>query len=123
MTKQEIIKKLEDIWKELDTLQETKEAQNNDELMWELGEAMGSVDNALSVLEEDCEEGSPQSGCALPESLALDLDDVLDRHTRDTVGNEIEDYLIDKYGCSTSSYGYEMKIKMCGIEWNKEDVD
>ena len=52
MTKLEIQQKLEKIYIELDELQETKLAQYDEELLWEIGEAMGSVDNALTVLEE-----------------------------------------------------------------------
>ena len=33
--------------------QETEEAQNNEELMWEIGEAIGSINNALDLCEDD----------------------------------------------------------------------
>ena len=52
MTKPEIQKKLEKIYEELDELQETEVAQNDTELMWEIGEAMGSVDNAIDILDK-----------------------------------------------------------------------
>ena len=53
LNKLEIQQKLEKIYVELDELQETELAQHNEELIWEIGEAMGSVDNALTVLEEN----------------------------------------------------------------------
>ena len=52
MTKEEIQQTLEEIYSKLDVLQETELAQNDEEFIWEIGEAMGSVDNALTVLEE-----------------------------------------------------------------------
>ena len=53
MTKEEMTVLLEEIYSKLDGLQETELAQHNEELIWEIGEAMGSVDNALTVLEEN----------------------------------------------------------------------
>ena len=50
MTKKEIIETLNQIYKDLDKLQETDLAQADDEIMWELGEAMGSLDNAIDIL-------------------------------------------------------------------------
>ena len=52
MTKKEILKKLKNMWEELDNIQETHTCQKDDELMWEIGEAMGSIDNAIDVLEK-----------------------------------------------------------------------
>lgn len=52
MTKPEIRQKLEKLYEELDELQETEVAQNDEELMWEIGEAMGSVDNAIDILDK-----------------------------------------------------------------------
>jgi hypothetical protein len=51
-TAQQITDVLDDILDLLDDIQETSVAQNNEELMWEVGEAIGSVNNALDVLEE-----------------------------------------------------------------------
>jgi hypothetical protein len=51
-TAQQITDVLDDILDLLDDIQETSVVQNNEELMWEVGEAMGSVNNALDVLEE-----------------------------------------------------------------------
>lgn len=51
-TAQQITDVLDDILDLLDDIQETSVAQNNEELMWEVGETMGSVNNALDVLEE-----------------------------------------------------------------------
>lgn len=51
MTKEEIIKKLNEMYEELDKIQEQEISQNNKELMWEIGEAMGYIDNAIDILE------------------------------------------------------------------------
>ena len=51
MTKKEIKQKLQSIWDELDKIQEEEISQNNSDLMWEIGEAMGSIDNAIDILE------------------------------------------------------------------------
>ena len=51
-TAQQITDVLDDILDLLDDIQETSVVQNNEELMWEVGEAIGSVNNALDVLEE-----------------------------------------------------------------------
>lgn len=50
-----LIKLLETVAEELDQAQETDEAQNNEELMWEIGEAIGFVNNALDLCEENTE--------------------------------------------------------------------
>ena len=52
MTKAEtrIKKKLEELWDALDKLQETSTVQTNGDLMWEIGEAMGHIDNAIDSL-------------------------------------------------------------------------
>lgn len=55
MTRKQIQAKLEKMWDELDVIQETDVAQNNEELMWEIGEAMGSIDNAIDILDPDNE--------------------------------------------------------------------
>lgn len=51
MTKKEIKEKLQSIWNELDKIQEEEISQDNSDLMWEIGEAMGSIDNALDILD------------------------------------------------------------------------
>lgn len=51
MTKKEIKEKLQSICNELDQIQEEEISQNNSELMWEIGEAIGSIDNALDLLD------------------------------------------------------------------------
>lgn len=51
MTKKEIKQKLQSIWDELDKIQEEEISQNNSDLMWEIGEAMGSIDNAIDILD------------------------------------------------------------------------
>lgn len=51
MTKKEIKEKLQSLYEELDKIQEEDIAQDNSELMWEIGEAMGSIDNAIDLLE------------------------------------------------------------------------
>ena len=63
MTREEIIEKLEKISEELDALQETELLQMEDgddknAAMWNIGEAMGCVDNAIDYLnnEEDEED-------------------------------------------------------------------
>ena len=52
MTKAEtkIKKKLEELYEALDDLQETSTAQTNGDLMWEIGEAMGHIDNAIDSI-------------------------------------------------------------------------
>ena len=60
MTTEEMIKRLHEIWNELDELQETKLAQDTSEqceeeedgLLWYIGEAMGHIDNAIDCVEE-----------------------------------------------------------------------
>ena len=51
MTKKEIKEKLQNMSKELDQIQEEEISQNNSELMWEIGEAIGSIDNVLDLLD------------------------------------------------------------------------
>lgn len=51
MTKKEIKEKLQSLYEELDKIQEEDISQNDSELMWEIGEAMGSIDNAIDLLE------------------------------------------------------------------------
>lgn len=51
MTKKEIKQKLQSMWDELDKIQEEEISQNNSDFMWEIGEAMGSIDNALDILD------------------------------------------------------------------------
>ena len=46
----EFIKELEAVNEKLDHLQEELLAQNSNEVMWELGEAIGSINNALDEL-------------------------------------------------------------------------
>lgn len=45
-----IKKKLEELYDALDELQETPTARTNGELMREIGEAMGHIDNAVDSL-------------------------------------------------------------------------
>lgn len=60
MTKEEMIKRLQELWNALDGLQETKLAQDASEqceeeeggLLWYIGEAMGHIDNAIDCVEE-----------------------------------------------------------------------
>ena len=52
MTKEQILKKLQNMWEELDNIQEQDIPQEDEELMWEIGEAMGSIDNAIDILNE-----------------------------------------------------------------------
>jgi len=49
-TETKIKKKLEELYDALDELQETSTAQANGSLMWEIGEAMGHIDNAIDSL-------------------------------------------------------------------------
>jgi len=50
MTKEEIKTALEEIWDKLDDLQEQDVAQDNPELMHDIGEAMGATANAIDDL-------------------------------------------------------------------------
>lgn len=52
MNGNELYQALEEMWATLDELQETDFAQNSEELMWEIGEAMGAIDNALDIIED-----------------------------------------------------------------------
>lgn len=51
MNKEEIIEKLKKLWEELDNIQEQDIVQENGQAMWEVGEAMGAIDNAIDELE------------------------------------------------------------------------
>jgi len=53
MTDTEIKKKLEELYDVLDELQETSTAQTNSTLMWEIGEAMGHIDNAIDSIDKE----------------------------------------------------------------------
>lgn len=53
MSRKEIIERLQTVYNELDTLQETDLFQESDSLMDEIGEAMGYVDNCIGMIEED----------------------------------------------------------------------
>ena len=58
MTRKEIIEKLEKISEELDELQETEllqmeDGDDEDTAMWNIGEAMGCIDNAIDYLNKD----------------------------------------------------------------------
>ncbi len=50
--KEEILEELKDMYEKLDNIQEKDACQKDEELMWEIGEAMGSIDNAIDVLEK-----------------------------------------------------------------------
>ena len=52
MTKKQIISKLEKIAEILDEIQETETLQDNEEAMDEIGEAIGSIENLLDILDE-----------------------------------------------------------------------
>ena len=52
MNKKEMLEVLKNMWNTFDDLQEEDIAQKDEELMWELGEAMGSIDNAIDILED-----------------------------------------------------------------------
>lgn len=61
MTREEIIEKLEKISEELDALQETDLLQTEDSddkntAMWNIGEAMGCIDNAIDYLDNKEDE-------------------------------------------------------------------
>lgn len=43
---------LEDLWTTLDSVQDHPKIQSRDDLMWEIGEAMGAIDNAIDIVEE-----------------------------------------------------------------------
>jgi len=56
LTKGQIITKLEMIWEILDEIQEQDILQNEEEgqdtAIWNIGEAMGAIDNAIDILNE-----------------------------------------------------------------------
>lgn len=51
-TAQQITDVLDDLLDLLDDIQETPVVQDKEDLMWEVGEAIGSVNNAIDILEE-----------------------------------------------------------------------
>jgi hypothetical protein len=58
MIKPEIKDKLVELYEALDEIQETDYAQDTDDgsddtFIWNIGEAMGYIDNAIDMLEED----------------------------------------------------------------------
>ena len=42
---------LEDLWTTLDNIQDHSLIQGRDDLMWEIEEAMGAIDNAIGIVE------------------------------------------------------------------------
>lgn len=56
MSKKEIIKKLEKVWEILDKIQESDllqdEEEDKDTAIWNIGEAMGCIDNAIDILRD-----------------------------------------------------------------------
>jgi hypothetical protein len=51
LTAEDIVEELSQIYDILDLIQESSIAQTNPELMEELGESMGHVDNAIDILD------------------------------------------------------------------------
>ena len=47
-----ILAKLNQMYETLDDIQELRQIQDNQELMNELGESMGHIDNAIDIIEE-----------------------------------------------------------------------
>ena len=56
----------------------------------------------------------------LPTKLTLDLWEILDRETRDEICNQINEYLSNKYGYCTNSWGYDTILKLTNIDWDTE---
>lgn len=50
MTRQELKAELEKIWDKLDELQEEDIAQDDSDLLWDIGEALGATQNAIDDL-------------------------------------------------------------------------
>ena len=50
MTKDEIKAELEKVWDKLDELQEEDIAQDDPQLLWDIGEALGATQNAIDDL-------------------------------------------------------------------------
>ena len=46
-----VLKKLYEMIDELDEIQEMDFVQENEDLMWEIGEAFGSIQNAIDIIE------------------------------------------------------------------------
>lgn len=57
----------------------------------------------------------------LPKELKLDLWDILDSETQDRVSECISDYLSEKYGFCTNSYGYETPLLLHNINWDTDE--
>lgn len=53
MTKKRIIKELKNVWEKLDKIQDDPITQHNSDAMWEVGEAMGCISNAIDELESE----------------------------------------------------------------------
>lgn len=51
----ELLNEIDKMLERLDQIQELDIAQNDDELMWELGEAIGSLNNVRDIIEELCD--------------------------------------------------------------------
>ena len=47
-----ILAKLNQMYETLDNIQELRQIQDNQELMNELGESMGHIDNAIDIIKE-----------------------------------------------------------------------
>lgn len=56
LSKDMILDKLDEIWECLDTIQESTIAQGDSDLMWDIGEAMGSIANAIDDIEKNNKE-------------------------------------------------------------------
>lgn len=57
LTKEQLIAKLEKIWDMLDEIQEsdilqTEDGDDEDTAIWNIGEAMGCIDNAIDIINE-----------------------------------------------------------------------
>lgn len=51
----ELLNEIDKMLERLDQIQELDIAQNDNELMWELGEAIGSLNNVRDIIEELCD--------------------------------------------------------------------
>ena len=60
----------------------------------------------------------------LPNNITItgkDYDKALSAETRERIGEELVDYLTEKYGYCVNGFGYDIKIEIDQIDWDTED--
>lgn len=60
----------------------------------------------------------------LPNSITItgkDYDEAFSAETRERIGEELVEYLTEKYGYCVNGFGYDVKIEIDRIDWDTED--